>query len=336
MPDKSFLIGIGERPGGTPMDADELLRSKINERKRRELERAEEIDEVKHEAEIAKYKKQTTSATVEAEKVENKGYEPPIKMTGQIDLGRISLTDQINESKRESQEAQAALSNRLDAAEEREKVALERAHQAELAAVQKEMSTRLEGLEKAIQQGFSQKTIMQQLQEVRDLAGELGFSRPDPSLPGAADASVRIQLMQLELQEKREDRAFKWKMREDEKRWQLEMQKLSDERDARRQQQESDKQKWQMFANAPQMIGGAIAKGLIDRGSQEVTEVPGIGKRKVIEANVGEAGTVPCAECTAPVAVGPTAKVAQCADCGARFSIRRVNKQPVAGEIVED
>lgn len=323
---KDYFLEMGEL-GGEPMSTDELLKDKISERRRKEIERQDELDEKKHAAAMAELEKKTKSATAESEKVERRADYPesPIKMSGSIDLGHISLTEQMNESKEESKAAQATLGQRLDDAEKATREATERAHNAEMAMVQKEMTTRLDGLEKAIVAGFSQKNITAQIAEVQELAGELGYNRPDPNLPGAGDANIKLQMLQMQLDEKARDREFKWKIRQDEKNWQLEMQKLTDDRDFKRGEAVRQQKRDDMFASAPQMLGGAIAKGLMDRGTEETIQKS--GQKHRIDAAPGATGQVECSECSAPVTVGPTARKAVCADCGAEFTVRRVPQE---------
>lgn len=314
---------VGER--GTPMDTDELMRSKISERKRREIERQEELDDLTHTAKVAELEKKTKSATAESEKVERRaeaGQEGPIKMTGSIDLGHISITDQMVEAKQDARAAQETLGVRVDAAEARERESTERAHTAEKLVIQTEMNARLDGLEKTIASGTNQKSLSTQLGEIRELASELGFSKPDPTQGGSQDAGLRIQLMQLTMQEKREEREFKWQMRQDEKKWNLEMARLNDDRGFRQQEAERQKGRDSMIAGAPEMVGAAIAKGLMDREATPQTP-RGNGKSRHIEAEAGQAGTTEC-ECGTPIAIGPTAKLAVCAECGNKYSIKRI------------
>lgn len=328
---KEWMPGIGEVVGGTPMETDELMRSKISERKRREIERQEELDELSHTAKVAELEKKTKSSTAEGEKVERRSEpESPFKVTGGIDFGNINITEQLTEAKQDAREAQTALGQRVDAAEARERESTERAHVAEKLIIQKELNARLDGLEKTIASGMNQKSLSTQLGEIRELASELGFSKPDPNQGGSQDAAVRIQLMQLTMQEKREEREFKWQMRQDEKKWNIEMARLTDDRVFKQQEADRQKNRDDMIAGAPAMIGGAIAKGLMERGDMGGG---GGGKSHHIEAEAGQSGTVECVECTAPMAVGPTAKTAVCADCGTKFSIKRVKGQGPVGEV---
>lgn len=326
---KEWMPAIGDVGGSTPMDTDELMRSKISERKRREIERQDELDDLTHTAKIAELEKKTKSATAESDKVERRaeaGQEGPIKMTGSIDLGHISITDQMVEAKQDARAAQEALGTRVDAAETRERESTERAHTAEKLVIQKEMNARLDGLEKTIASGMNQKSLSTQLGEIRELASELGFSKPDPTQGGSQDAAVRIQLMQLTMQEKREEREFKWQMRQDEKKWNLEMARLNDDRGFRQQEAERQKNRDQMFAGAPEMVGAAIAKGLMDKEATPQRAREGNGKSRHIEAEAGQAGTAEC-ECGTPIAIGPTAKMAVCAQCGNKYSIKRVQAE---------
>lgn len=99
-------------------------------------------------------------------------------------------------------------------------------------------------------------------------------------------------------------------------------------------QESAAREKSKLFINAPQMLGGAIAKGLRERGGRtpggEVAGAPPAPSAKrpvhVIEGLPGEPGEVNCPECGEVVGIGETAARAVCAKCGAKFSVKRIEK----------
>jgi hypothetical protein len=95
-------------------------------------------------------------------------------------------------------------------------------------------------------------------------------------------------------------------------------------------QEDATRERNKLFVNAPQMVGGAIAKGLRDRGGVipggAVAQEAGKRKQHVVEANQGDVGEITCPDCGEAVGIGPTARVAVCAKCGAKFSVKRIEK----------
>jgi hypothetical protein len=97
------------------------------------------------------------------------------------------------------------------------------------------------------------------------------------------------------------------------------------------------------FANAPKVIGGAIAQGIRSRGGGapggEIAETPPAPGTKrpvhVIEGIPGEPGEVNCPECGEVVGIGATAARAVCAKCNAKFTIKRVGPPPAAEELAK-
>lgn len=67
------------------------------------------------------------------------------------------------------------------------------------------------------------------------------------------------------------------------------------------------------------VIGEAIGKGLIE--GELLKRNP--SRMLSIEARVGESGEVECTQCHQSIAIGETAKVAVCANCGAKYPIKR-------------
>lgn len=75
MAKKDFLLAMGER-SVNPVSTDELLRSKISERKRKELDRQEEIDDQRHKSQMAELKKKETAALEEQKRIDRMNQSP--------------------------------------------------------------------------------------------------------------------------------------------------------------------------------------------------------------------------------------------------------------------
>ncbi|GAH03851.1 unnamed protein product [marine sediment metagenome] len=137
-------------------------------------------------------------------------------------------------------------------------------------------------------------------------------------------------MAKLTMDSARLDRDFKREMKNDERKWQIELRKLDNDRDFQNSQLRLTAQRNDFFASLPQQIGGAIAQGYADR--PEGQRVQGKARAPALQAGFGESGEFECPYCLkenkqSMVAVGPTANVAQCAACNARFPIQRVDKK---------
>ena len=258
--------------------------------------------------------------------------EPPFKMSGEFNLGKIDIQEQQRQAKEDADKMREEKDKALKDEQQKRVDAEEKAHQFEIQGVQQALTQKIDNLEKMVQQGMTQKNFAQQAAEIRELATELGFQRPDPALASAGDATIRLEISRLNMEEKRLEREFKWKMRQDDKQWQLEMQKLQDDRGAKQAELAQQAKRDDMFASFPQRIGSAIGKGMVESGEGGgVSERPK-GKSHHIEAGTGDSGEVECPSCGQPIGIGPTARSAVCANCGTRLIVKRTETEAPAEE----
>lgn len=321
---------IGERSGDQG-DGDSLLRQTREDRERKRIERQEEIDAAEHTAKKAKLAKETATSEAAVEKSGEKREEPSgFKLTGgmHIDLdaerkeAKEAADRERTESKAEAERIRKELADSASRTTEENRQLRNDLHAAEI----REIKAAAEG---------GHGSLAQQLLEIKTLAAELGLKAPDP---GISDPALQIQIIQLEHAEAARAREHEWdkiKHAED----------MEERRESRLDAQASaqaklaqEAKKMEFFNQAPKTLGAAIGKAMVDGGGAEA-EAPVTSSAKMpgIEAGVGESGEADCIRCHQPVAIGPTARVAICAGCGARYPIKRVaseapNQGPITGQ----
>jgi len=176
----------------------------------------------------------------------------------------------------------------------------------------------------------SPETFLKNYRTWKELQHELN---PEEKASIGSNPTVALELKKLELQQAKEDREFKWKMRQDEKQFQIQLETLHDNRDFRRLELAQQAKKDDMFASFPQRIGGAVAKGMLAHNVSGGDEPQSIARKAVqghhIEIGAGEAGEVPCPTCGTAVGVGHTSQSAVCVGCNSRFKVvRRPRSEP--------
>jgi len=314
------------------------------------------------ESEVAKAKAAAEKATAEAEEAkakaerarsgEDKSKETPkeaVKVTGSVDLGHFNYQEilqqqqqDLKELKREAEDQagrQAAVSNEL-----REKL-----HDKEMEVLKTSFGAQMQVLTKMIETNASKGNFMEQYGSVVETAKALGYSQPQM----AGDLNSQVELKKMEFnqamelkkmarEERRADREFQRQLNRDADERERQSNRDTEEREDKKDERSRQARRDDMIAKAPQVIGGAIAQGLLaneGKGggvAQEATsEAPSEAKApkgKHIEAGWGEIGEVECPGCSEPLAIGPTAKVAVCANCSQKVPIRRVGERPSARE----
>lgn len=304
--------------------------------------KAEHITDVtdtkKSEGEIGEWQKKAREAKSRLEYVEaqtmidkltdREAPEPPFQVKGSINYGNIDMQEQQRQAREAAEIAQKEAGNKIDKAQENEKAVREELHNAQLLMVQQALNGKIDQLQKAVEAGMTQKNFGQQVAEIRELASELGYRKAeDAPSGGGGNIQLQIEMLRLQMNDKQQDRDFKWRMRQDDKSFQLEIQRMNDDRTAKAAELERQKNKDDMWANFPKHIGSAISKGLVD--SPGVAAQPSKPKSYHVETGEGEGGEIECNDCHQPVAIGATARKAVCASCGASYSIKRVKAEPV-------
>ncbi|KKN59497.1 hypothetical protein LCGC14_0541110 [marine sediment metagenome] len=301
------------------------------------------------ENELAKSKAGVVKAEAEAEAAKNKaehakggggegsGSDSPFKVSGKVDLGTFNYQDLLNKQteemkdlKKEANEeaaGQAAISNDLR----------ERLHSKEMEVLTTSFAAQMQALTKMVESNASRGSFMDQYNGVMEMAKTIGLSQPQ--LAGDVTQSMALEKMKFEqnLELKRMGREDRQADREFTRRLNLD----AEEREAKKGERAQQAKRDDMFAKAPQVIGGAIAQGLMankgDGGgvSEQASPEPKAPKGKPgphFEAGWGESGDGECPGCNQPIGIGPTAKTAVCANCGDSVPIIRVGEKPGASE----
>jgi len=310
------------------------------------------------ESEVAKAKAAAEKATAEAEEAKAKSErarsgevtpkEPPLKVTGSVDLGKFNYQEMLQQQqqdlkdlKKEADEqasTQAAVSNEL-----REKL-----HDKEMEVLKTSFGAQMGVLTKMIETNASKGNFMEQYGAVIETAKALGYSQPQM----AGDLSSQVELKRMEFNqamemkkmardERRADREFQRQLNRDADERERRLNRDADEREDKKDERAQQLRRDDMIARTPRYIGGAIAQGLLANQSKGgmVTEeaspeakAPRGKKGHHVEAGWGDSGELECPGCNQPILIGPTAKVVECANCGERVPIRRVGEKPVAEE----
>jgi len=325
---------IGERTEN-PADGDALLAQSKSDRERKRITRQEQIDDAEHAARMAKLAKETVISEAAMEKTGEKKEESSsggFKITGGMNLGNIDypamLQKQIDERDELRKQAEDVAGRQQQISDELR----ERLHASEMQVLKTSFEAQMQILTKMIEANASKGGFTDQLTAAREIAKELGYERGAPS---GGSEMIQIELKKLDFEHQVAMRRMGKEDKAEERRWQLDLRRLDDEREAKTAELALVRERNEMFAKAPEMIGTAVAKGLMASGG-ETEGVPtpkGVGQ--AITAAVGEGGEAECVQCHQPVAVGPTARMAVCAGCGAKYPIKRVQAES-PGETEEE
>ncbi len=249
----------------------------------------------------------------------------PFRVSGEVKMGTIDLQQQQREAREEAARVQKEREDQLAAERARREAVEQRLHDVQIDTIRQAFETKLEQLRKDIQGNVSQKSFQEQYGEIKMLAQELGFSTKTST---GHDPIVELELAKWDYQKAKEEREFKLQMRNDDRKWQMEMQRLQDDRENKRQELEIKKKNQDMLLNTPRLLGEAAAKGmygLMKQNGGNVEQKSAAGQH--IEAAVGESGEADCPKCHSPMAIGSKASYAACPNCGLTVPIKRVGRQ---------
>ena len=328
MTKQPWEMGVGQRVG-IQEDGDELLAQKKSDRDRARIARQEAEDEAAHQARMAKYNKETATSEAAVEKTgEKKEDTGGFKVRGEVNMGSIDMGEERRERK------EAAERERADSKVEAERLRKEMADTTNRTADEnRQLRADLHAAEireiKAVA-GGGEGSLVDQLANIKLLAAELGLKTP---APGVSDPALQVQIMELQHAEAARQREHEWdkmkhaeqmeEMREQRKGTQyLAMEKLA-------QQQKRD----QMLGDAPKVIGSMIAKGMMESNAgDEIAEAPRGKQQYRASVPVGKAAEMDCPNCNDLIGIGTTAKMAVCAGCGSKVSIKRVESEAAVVE----
>jgi hypothetical protein len=145
---------------------------------------------------------------------------------------------------------------------------------------------------------------------------------------GGMPASVALELkkmdttLQITLEKMKDDR-----QRQDQE-FQLSLKKWDEEREIRRQEIDGkilvERERNEVVSGALRTVGGAIGKGLADRGGAAMLGSTPAPRAYGMEIPLGETGTIACPNCQSPIGVGPTQTSTQCIKCNTKYPITRL------------
>lgn len=257
--------------------------------------------------------------------------ESPFQVKGEVNLGKFDFQKQQEELRNTINKIQDDARAQIESLSKDKDDYRDRLNQIQLTMVENTLKAQIEHLQKVIQDGLAKPKepgIADQISQITQIAGILGYSKPTASetLP----AEVQLQIKKMDIENAQAQREFEHKMKVDERNWQLDLKKLDIENANRAAQISAEKEKRGVWATPFESIGSAIARGLVDSGGQ--ISRPSTTRRKRsthrLEAGEDDSGTLECPECGEPIAIAPRARSAVCSSCDATISISRVQGEP--------
>lgn len=268
--------------------------------------------------------------------------ESPFKIHGEVDLGRISPADTINTLQQEIRAREATAMKRQEELEQQRDSFRDSAMQAHISVLQAENKANIDRLQSILEASMAsrskEKSLEEQISSIKALAGALGYVTPSsmPQTPG--EVTLQLEMLKLQNDASREQREFELRMKESDRNFQMQLQEAETRRQLEMAKINDNRERTKMFGQFPEMIGGAVARGLMNQANNPSSPPqshsgPSIGApaaqpESYIEALPGEAGVLECPKCGKEMAFGPTARAGVCASCNLRIPIRRVNPPP--------
>lgn len=268
------------------------------------------------------------------------------KVTGGINMGNYDVQAREREMREELERSREEKDNQLTQLnEELQKSRAENQNMvitSALKEVGEKFGAGLLALDKKIEaygkgaEGSSIERVISEFEALTKLAGRFGSLAPQGT-PATGDPLYLLKVEEIKLQAAREERKFQVELEQIKRQNQVDMMKFNVETEFKREELKMKRDNIAMLAKAPEILGGAIAQGLMRMSAGgDVAEQPAarVAQRaaapppqestgKKITAGTGEAGVVECPECHDPMAVGPDATEIICAGCGSRYPIQR-------------
>jgi hypothetical protein len=259
---------------------------------------------------------------------------------------REAQQKQIEEMQNRAKEAEQRARDAEDKAREADQTARKEAEAAAAAA-----RDEARGAEKSLHdyqmQMLSQKLdevlsskqgLQQQMDEyfgfADQVAQKMGYQKPGMTTPASENPQIALEIAKMQIESAERQRAHEIQMEKDRREWDLKLKQMDmDNRFKERELELQEKRNEQIFS-FPEVIGGAIAKGLIDRGAGQGGSQGGrIGGRgsaqsrpeePYVRVGEGRGGSFECPSCHSEVGVGPTTTEAACVNCNRKFPVIRI------------
>lgn len=257
--------------------------------------------------------------------------ETPFRVSGEVNLGKFDLQEQQRLANEAAAKSRQAMDGEIREERDKRQAAEQALYAERVEGLRRDFTTKIAELNGTIEKLATaprrdERSILEEFKEqfntLQTMAKEFGFARTSDG----QDPMIQLELAKLSMQQAKDEREFKRQMREDDKRWQIEIQKLQDDREHKRAQVQVQAKRDDMIASFPEHIGAAVARGLVDRGQS--TPAPGFARpvqQSQTAAPAGKLATIPCPECKSPIAIAPDTSIATCAMCNSQF---QVNRQP--------
>lgn len=262
------------------------------------------------------------------------------KVTGGIDMGTYDLQAREREANERLERARQEESQRVSVlTEELSKSKAE--NQAmmmsnAIAAIGDKFTTAIQAMDRKIEaygagaQGSSIEKIVGEFEVLTKMAEKFGQIGRPQGTPSTGDPILMLKIEEIKLNAAREERRFQLEMEDIKRKNEIEMLRFQDDRTFRREELAQKRENMAMLAKAPEILGGAIAQGLMNMSGGEAPIAarapaarPTNSVNKKITAGPGESGTVECPDCGELMAIPPDATQTICAGCSNTYPIQR-------------
>jgi hypothetical protein len=271
--------------------------------------------------------------------------EPAFKVSGEVNLGKFDVQEQQRQTEARLKEVEEKYEEQLAAISQQSETYREQMTNIRFEMMQKQMQIQIDALMAKLAAGQNTRTLKDELADIRENAALLGLSQAPAAV---TDASLQLQILQMNLDAKREEREFNWRMEQDKFAREAKIEEIKANQNVQLEKLKLERDKNAMLANAPELFGMALARGLasgdlpvappspppraVSHASPPAGTVESVAARsmaeqgppKAIEAGEGEAGEVACSECGGVIAISPDTTDAVCSGCGQSFPVRRV------------
>jgi hypothetical protein len=194
-------------------------------------------------------------------------------------------------------------------------------------------------LEKLEELKGSRKPIGEQFKEyfdfAADLAEKMGFQRPGTAQPQSENPQIALEIAKINAESAQRDREFQLKLRDSDREWDLKLMEAKDKKEIEQAKLAQQAERDRALMNAPQLIGAALAQGLLDKGGGAPEQVIQSHKEKPVKitAAPGDHGEMECPFCHTMMAIGPTSVITKCVGCDREYPIERVPaEEPIPSE----
>ncbi len=297
-----------------------------------------ESEVAKSKASVAKAEAEAEEARAKAERAksgESSTKESPVQIKGSVDLGHFNYQEILERQQKDLKDLKQEADQQATSQQAISDDLRERLHAKEMDVMKTSFEAQMQTLGKMIESNASKGTFMDQYNGMIEMAKTLGFHQPQM----AGEVGTQMALKKLEFEQTSELRRMAREDKRADREFQRQLNKDADDREADKVERARLEKRDEMFANAPKVLGSAIAQGYLASASKGegggITEAANQGAKASqgnqgyqVEAGWGENGQVECPNCHQPVAIGPTARVALCANCSGKLSIVRIGEKP--------